>query len=134
MYPVLTQMIGTGIKMWHAQATTPFPNKLYLPMVAKPPEPQTGPDIYTTSYYMNTIDPAAAYTLGCKLGQRDKSLPGMQDNMVILDYGTPRFVNNFYGTKLFLGQNYHRPIRSRHRSKVLEKVIISAPIPIHSLM
>jgi hypothetical protein len=84
-----------------AQITNPPRFFTYLPIVSKPAEAQTGPDIYTSSYYMKTIDPAAAYTLGCTLGQRDKGLAGMQDNVVILDYGPPRFVNNFYGTKLF---------------------------------
>ena len=60
------------------------------------------PPRYTTSYYMNTSDPAslptAAYNLGCTLGTSDKNTAGTQDNVVILLFGKPALSNNIYGT------------------------------------
>jgi hypothetical protein len=79
--------------------------KTYLPLVLRT-EFQSGPEIYTTSYYMKTVDPNASYNLGCTLGARDANLPGYQDNIVVLDYGRSIYDNingqMAYGTRLFI--------------------------------
>jgi hypothetical protein len=79
--------------------------KLFLPVIMRQEiQFQTGPDIYTTSYYMSTIDPQVAYNRGCALGDRDEALPGYQLSLVILDYGKPVQVINGVqqlGTRIF---------------------------------
>ncbi len=76
-------------------------NHIYLPVVAVS-RVQNGPSIYTTSYYMATVDTAELYKRGCDLGKRDLGLPGAQDNMVILDFGGPRNLGSgVYGARLF---------------------------------
>ncbi len=88
-----------------AQQKKTYP--LYLPMVMRI-ERQTGPDIFTSSYYIKTIDPNASYALGCELGTRDAKLPGAQDNVVVLDYGRAIYADILgngqmeYGTRLFI--------------------------------
>lgn len=76
-----------GGQQIHAQQV-PTPEKVYLPLVSRM-DYQSGPEIYTTSYYMKSIDPQVTYTRGCELGKRDEKLPGAQLNLVILDYGKP---------------------------------------------
>jgi len=88
----------------HAQQSTPEP-RLYLPVVMNMKN-QYGPEIYTTSYYIKSLDPTLMYNRGCDLGKRDLALPGTQENLVILDFGGPRYFQNasgkmVYGTKLF---------------------------------
>lgn len=60
------------------------------------------PPPYTTSWYMDTTDPTtlptAAYSMGCTLGTHDKNTAGTQDNVVILLFGKPAYVNSIYGT------------------------------------
>ena len=58
--------------------------------------------LYSTSYYMITIDPEFTYNLGCELGTRDQVEPGAQDNVVVLDFGYPLYTpDNGYGASLF---------------------------------
>jgi hypothetical protein len=52
---------------------------------------------------MKTADPTALYNIGCSLGTRDWQLPGVQDNIVVLDFGRPMTSGGAYGTKLFSG-------------------------------
>lgn len=58
------------------------------------------PPPYTTSYYMNTVNPSTLYNLGCTLGQHDHDLAGTQDDIVVLDFGRPDYSGG-YGTRLF---------------------------------
>ena len=77
------------------------PNRLFLPAVFRNVI-QNGPSVFTTSYYMATVDPAELYRRGCNLGARDFGLPGVQDNLVILDFGGPRNLGGgVYGSRLF---------------------------------
>ncbi|HZW03318.1 MAG TPA: hypothetical protein VFF68_05295 [Anaerolineaceae bacterium] len=68
-----------------------------------PPISNTPPR-WTTSYYFAVADPAnlnaEARQIGCELGTRDLGLPGKQDNLVILDFGTTKYVNGQYGASL----------------------------------
>ncbi|MBI4497918.1 MAG: hypothetical protein HY689_08485 [Chloroflexi bacterium] len=57
--------------------------------------------LWSTSYYMATVSGTTLYNLGCELGRRDLSVPGAQDNIVVLDFGMPAFRNGAYGTILF---------------------------------
>jgi hypothetical protein len=96
-----------GLPQVPTSAQQPKSYFLYFPLVARI-EFQTGPSIFTSSYYMKTIDPGAAYTLGCALGARDAKLDGIQDNVVVLDYGRAIYADIFgngqmaYGTRLFI--------------------------------
>ncbi len=84
----------------------PGNQKTYLPMVSNWVV-QNGPSVYTVSYYMSTISTGEHYNRGCDLGKRDQSLPGIQENIVVLDYGGPRDSNGgrlpvgVYGSRLF---------------------------------
>ncbi len=42
---------------------------------------------YTASYYITNPSTNALYNLGCSLGTHDKNTPGMQSNLVLLDFG-----------------------------------------------
>jgi hypothetical protein len=75
--------------------------KQYLPLVMRilsPPEPRTVP-LATDSYYfwMKYYTDERARAEGCKLGTRDQSLEGTQDNLVILDFGITKYQNGRYG-------------------------------------
>jgi hypothetical protein len=95
-------MLG-GVPRKPTSAQPPPPFYIYMPFIERK-EFQTGPEIFTTSYYMKTIDPSASYNLGCTLGARDAKLAGSQDNIVVLDYGRAIYdsANGFYGTRLFV--------------------------------
>jgi hypothetical protein len=102
-----------------ANAGQTGPYTIYLNFVFRAPNPppettvyQTGPDVYSTSYYIKSINMNAdtgldtlAYNRGCELGTRDANLPNAQSNLVILDYGRPIYdmINgsNQYGARLF---------------------------------
>lgn len=71
-----------------------------LVRAAPPPPPAT------LSYYMGSVDPTAAYNLGCTLGSGDAATPGTQDRLAILDFGQPWHVDDpivgrVYGSTLF---------------------------------
>jgi hypothetical protein len=96
----------------HANAQQTGPYNVYLPVAAGGVNYQTGPDVYSTSYYIKSInvDPVSgldtlAYSRGCELGTRDANLPNPQLNLVILDYGRPIYdvINGSsqYGVRLF---------------------------------
>lgn len=69
----------------------------YLPFFSNSRVP-----LYSTSYYMITIDTSFTYDLGCELGTRDQQEPGTQDSVVVLDFGLPYYsVENGFGTYLF---------------------------------
>lgn len=74
--------------------------QLYLPIIERvqPPLPNTVP-LPTNSYYfyMRYYTPEKARALGCELGTRDRNLAGKQDNVVILDFGIPKYLDGQYG-------------------------------------
>ncbi len=62
----------------------------------------------TTTWYVNYVtgdtDTAVqnwAYAKGVELGNVVKGIPGTQDNVVILDFGAPTFVNGKYGATVW---------------------------------
>jgi len=72
--------------------------KVYLPIFFsyRPSAP-----IYSTSYYMLTVDSSTLYNMGCKLGQYDQDLAGTRETVVVLDFGSPKKVGSEYGADLF---------------------------------
>ncbi len=59
------------------------------------------PPPYTTSWYVDISDPSTLsnklYNLGCNLGTHDYNTPGTQDDVVILLFGKPGYLNSTYG-------------------------------------
>ncbi len=72
---------------------TPAPSATPLPPGTPPP--------YSSSYYLLTVDGNKHYNLGCKLGTQDRDLPGSREQLIVLDYGSPKQINGEYGTDLF---------------------------------
>lgn len=92
----------TSMTAIYAQTPQP-PFYLWFPYVSRT-DVMSGPEIYTTSYYIRTSDPSVSYQRGCELGTRDKNLEGTQLNMSILAFGKPvKLINGEpgMGTKLF---------------------------------
>jgi hypothetical protein len=97
-----------------APQTTDVTNRIFLPSVMKPLQvpvlppgklPVDGGHTFprwTKSYYMMSIDPSANFNLGCELGLLDLNTPGVQDNLVLLDYGSPKQVNGVPGASLLM--------------------------------
>jgi hypothetical protein len=52
------------------------------------------------SYYVMDVNTTHWYDLGYALGLHDRNTPGVQDNLVILDYGYPKKQGSTYGVKL----------------------------------
>lgn len=80
------------------------PNKVYLPFVAKQ-LPSPTPTHFSTSWY---VTPYMFRTTGTKSNMYYKGLqaaeltrpPGKQDQLVILNYGRPKYVSGVYGTRI----------------------------------
>jgi len=64
------------------------------------PVPNAAP-AYSTSYYMRTINSQALYNIGCTKGKQDKNLAGVQDMVVVLDFGQPTNDSSGVGADLF---------------------------------
>jgi hypothetical protein len=66
---------------------------------------QTPPPV-TTSWYMDTPNvtslPAIGRNKGCALGTHDEQTQGTQDNLVILLFGSPAYINGIYGTNTWI--------------------------------
>ncbi len=77
------------------------PEPTPIPLPTPTPLPAGTPPPYSSSIYMLTADGTRLYNLGCQLGAKDKALPGIQNTIVILDFGSPVITNNQYGTDLF---------------------------------
>lgn len=89
-------------------------NRIYFPAVQKPlpvivlppgKQPVGGGHTmprWTYSYYIMTTSLQAHFDLGCALGLDDLNTPGTQDNLVILDYGSPKQINGVQGASLLL--------------------------------
>jgi hypothetical protein len=72
------------------------------PTITPTPTPDSGlPPPYSTSYYMRTINTTTMSDLGCALGTADQNSPGVQDSIVVLDFGMPREWDGNYGASLF---------------------------------
>jgi hypothetical protein len=61
------------------------------------------PNVISPSYYMTRVQTTDSYNLGINLGVQLLSMNGAQNEVVILDYGRPRFINSNYGTDLNIG-------------------------------
>ncbi len=73
----------------------------FLPVVMNnTPVPQPTPFLWTNSYYITSIEPDKMYNLGCDLGTRDAITDGIQDSLVILDFGSPTNKNGELGASL----------------------------------
>lgn len=73
--------------------------RIFLPAaMSKKPIPANVP-LPSPSYYfyMRNYSQAKARSLGCSLGQRDLSLTGKQQSIVILDFGITKYINGQYG-------------------------------------
>lgn len=83
------------------------PAYIYLPMIISPePEPEPPTFMYSTSYYMSTVNTTTLYNFGCELGTRDLTTPGIQDSVVIIDFGSPTSRDGEYGATLLLSYNH----------------------------
>lgn len=80
-----------------ARVTAQGDEKTFFPLFSYSSEP-----LYSTSYYMITVDPEFTFSLGCELGTRDRNEPGAQDSVVVLDFSYPVYTaENGYGAELF---------------------------------
>jgi hypothetical protein len=68
-------------------------HSVYIPIIVG-----TFPPPATTSYYIRNI--TTLYNLGYDLGVNDRYTPGIQDHLVILDYGYPGQQGGVYGVRL----------------------------------
>ena len=75
---------------------TPTPTRTPTLKPGEPAPPHTAPK-YSTSYYMDSLDPTVARNLGCALGNADEAAPGRQEQLVVLDYGSPKVRYGEYG-------------------------------------
>ena len=87
------------IQFMPTETPTPTPP----PTPTTPPTPVTPPHapLFSTSYYMLTVDSTTLYNMGCKIGQVDLNLAGSRDSVVILDFGSPKKIGTEYGADLF---------------------------------
>src|SRR5512143_1319676 len=57
----------------------------------------------TTSWYIDISDPTTLstklYNMGCNLGKHDYNTAGAQDNVDVLLFGKPAYVNGKYGAR-----------------------------------
>jgi len=74
--------------------TATLPVVAWLPIIQKPP-------YIVTSYYIQDESGAALYTLGCELGSHVRYTKGVQDSLVILNFGQMWIENGVFGTGSF---------------------------------
>ncbi len=79
---------------------TPTPTNT-LPPVAWLPQIYKAPIPYVTSYYIQDESGAAMYALGCDLGSLVRSTAGIQDSLVILNFGQMWIENGQFGAGSF---------------------------------
>lgn len=72
---------------------SPTPSPTAVPTTAPGP-----PAYYTTSWYMTPQNIYNTYQMGCQAGQQTVQLAGIQDSLVILDFGQPWGDSNYLGT------------------------------------
>lgn len=124
VFALLAALIALWIVVRGAASQTPE-NPMYFPLVSyshasptptltprptRTPYPTPTPTLvptqhpaymYTTSYYMSTINPATLYDMGCVQGQKHLQEAGRQDGMVVLDFGMPKYQDGSYGASAF---------------------------------
>lgn len=59
-----------------------------------------------SSWYMDSVDPAVLFDMGCSLGTARAGGSKPQDALVILAYGQPQLRNGSYGTYAFQGRGF----------------------------
>lgn len=91
----------TGFIPFVHAAVEPSPAPVETPIPTPTPLPAGSPPPYSSSVYMLTADGTRLYNYGCQVGAKDKALPGTQNSVVILDFGSPVITNGQYGTDLF---------------------------------
>lgn len=90
----------------HREVATLTPTPTMTPRPTFTPTPTPEPVfLYSTSYYLDTTSPSVLYNLGCQKGLSDLNTPGMQDSIVILDFGQPWGSDGAYGTRVFDYEN-----------------------------
>ncbi len=94
--PALTP-VYTGYFPFISLAPEPSPT----PSPTSTPLPAGTPPLYSSSIYMLTVDSVRLYNYGCKLGAKDAAMAGVQNTIVVLDFGSPKVVNSEYGADLF---------------------------------
>lgn len=72
---------------------------LFLPLISIWQPPPAPP--YATSIYIQDASNYALFNLGCSQGNRDKTLPGRQDNLIVLAFGKLWLVNGEYTVRTF---------------------------------
>lgn len=103
--PLILAALYVGGGILAASAGTD--ERIYLPVIRRDPTPTptptptspapNTPPKYSTSYYMDSMDPTVARNLGCALGNADEAAPGRQEQLVVLDYGSPKVRYGEYG-------------------------------------
>lgn len=85
-------------------------NLAYLPVITRPwqYEPITPPP-YSISYYIKTT--SVMYALGCEQGQKDLTIPGLQDSIVVLFFGLPWRQNGVPGVILHDGDTFKSTVQ-----------------------
>lgn len=99
---IIAQQAAGPSKMVYLPVVSRAPNVPVLPPGKVPMEGGHTLPRSTYSYYMMSIDPSANFNLGCELGLSDLNTPGIQDSLVLLDYGSPKKVNGVLGASLLL--------------------------------
>jgi len=83
------------------------PYKYYFPVVYNSDPTPTPPSHYSTSWYMTPQNIVTTYQMGCAAGNQTVQLPGVQDSLVILDFGQPWGNSSYLGTLLLREGGYH---------------------------
>ena len=95
--------------VWQKADAAPFeqdgpPYTYYFPVVYnfKPNPSPTPPSHYSTSWYMTpqNIGATSTYQMGCQAGLQTVQLSGIQDSLIILDFGQPWGNSSYLGTIL----------------------------------
>jgi hypothetical protein len=99
---------------------TRTPTRTSTPTATSTPTPTVvpnSPPAYSTSYYMLTINPTNYYNLGCDKGKQDKNRAGVQDTVVVLDFGQPTDDSDGIGADLF----GHGPVTTAQIAAAVEQ-------------
>ncbi|HNT53174.1 MAG TPA: hypothetical protein PKG95_00585 [Anaerolineaceae bacterium] len=98
-----------------------LPYQIFMPVIVvpQPPPPPATPPPYSTSIYVTEnidmvggepfhwMNPQTAYDLGYAAGQYDLALPGVQDSIIILDYGQPWEEDGVWGVAVFSDYDFY---------------------------
>lgn len=93
----------------HHEIATLTPTVTMTPRPTFTPTPTPVPEFqYSTSHYLDTTSTSVLYNLGCQKGLSDLNAPGIQDSIIILDFGQPWGNDGEYGTRVFDYDNNFR--------------------------